>query len=198
MAYSNAIPQPTDRLKDSQQDILDNFAALKTLIDVNHGTFGAADEGKHKFVTMPEQGSAPTTAVNEMALYTQLSSLSGNSELVIRNENNGASVEFTSSVKATNGWSRLPSGVLIKWGTASANRNTLSTITFPTGGTIPAFTAIYSVTGNQTFAAGPSTGDLNTAACIGNFTTTNFQVYARANGLPNSGAISIAYVAIGI
>ena len=94
--------------------------------------------------------------------------------------------------------SRLPSGLLIKWGPASVTRNTLSTLTYPTGGSIPAFSSVFIVIGNQTFAAGPSTGDLNTALSVGNFTTTTFQVYARANGLPSGGSISITYFAIGI
>lgn len=198
MAYSNAIPQPTDRLKDSQQDILDNFAALKTLIDVNHETFGAADEGKHKFVTMPEQGSAPTTAANELALFTEQSSLTNVAEMVFRRESNGSSIEFTSSLQATSGWTRLPSGILIKWGDFTATRNALGTVTFNVAATIPVFTAVYMVTGTQKFAAGPSLGDLNTAPVYGNFTTTTFQVYPRSNGLPNSGLVDCTFLAIGI
>lgn len=147
---------------------------------------------------MPEQSPSPATAANEMALYTVQSALTSVSELVVRRESSGTQIEFTSSTQATNGWTRLPSGILIKWGTVSVSRNTLSTVTFPVAATVPAFTSIFSVTGNQTFSAGPSLGDLNTAPCIGNFSTTDFEVYSRANGLPNSGVISLVYFAIGI
>lgn len=200
MAYNQNIPQPTNRLKDSQADLLANFQAIKQLVDVNHATFGDVNEGKHKFVTMPEQGASPTTAINEMALFTRQSALSSVAELVIRRENNGPAVEFTSSTQATNGWTRLPSGILIKWGTASiTSRNSLETIIFPVAGTIPVFTAVFTVQALQTFGAGPSLGQLNTAVSAGNFTTVNFQVFARAIGLPGgTPAVSITYVAIGI
>lgn len=198
MAYQANKPAATDRLKDSQSDIQGNFSAIKTLIDVNHGTFGDPNQGYHTVVTIPPQGGGtPVPPANMINIYADTSTLTSVTELFI-NRDAGSPVEFTSSTQATNGWTRLPSGILIKWGTDSATRNTLSTITFPTGATIPAFTSIFSVTGSQTFSAGPSNGDLNTAPCIGNFTTTTFQVYPRANGLPNGGTVSIAYVAIGI
>lgn len=131
MAYDNSIPNASDKLKNSQPQIKDNFAALKTLIDVNHGTFGAADQGKHKFVTMPEQSSAPTTAADEMALYTK--AVSGVTQMFLRNEGNGAEVDFTSAVKSnSNGSLTLPCGIILKWGRATTAANGLLTVTFST------------------------------------------------------------------
>ena len=49
MAYLNNIPQATDRIKDSQPQILANFAEIQTLVGVNHVNFNAVDQGKHTF-----------------------------------------------------------------------------------------------------------------------------------------------------
>ncbi len=47
MSYQNNIPQPTDALSQSQSDILNNFAAIQTLIDVDHVDFANINQGKH-------------------------------------------------------------------------------------------------------------------------------------------------------
>ena len=121
MAYSNTIPAANDLLSQSQQDLLDNFVSIQTLIEVNHEAFGAADEGKHKFVSMPEQGADPATTADEIAIYTKQSAVSGNAELFLRNENNGSVVEFSVSIKANPGYTILPSGVIFAWGSGTIN-----------------------------------------------------------------------------
>ena len=84
MAYKNNIPQPTDRLKDSQGDILNNFAGIKTAWDINHVTFDDADEGKHKFITFPAQGAAPTFGATENGLYNRASTISASNEIYVQ------------------------------------------------------------------------------------------------------------------
>jgi hypothetical protein len=121
MAYTSNIPQATDRPNNSQSQILANFTAINTVNSVNHVVFNDADQGKHKFVTMPEQAADPTTAVNEVAIFSQESALTSVAELAIRKENNGDVVEFTSAGKADPGWAILPSGILIKWGSGTAS-----------------------------------------------------------------------------
>lgn len=187
MAFNPNIPQPTDALSQSQADILANFQAIAPLFD----------QGIQDFVILPVQGSAPTTAASELALYSK--SVSGTPQLFMRQQSNGTEFDFTSSLKADSGWARLPSGILIKWGPATVpSRNTLATVTYNTGGSIPAFTTVYSVMASQTFSAGPSTGDLNVAVSAGAFTATTFQVFGRAIGLPSSGSFNIRFFAIGV
>lgn len=203
MSYQANIPQPTNRLKDSQQDILDNFMAIKQLVDVNHATFGSATEGKHSFVEFPTATPTKNTlATPEVALYSKNGAQSGVPELYFQRNNLAADMGYaiTESLQATNGWTRLPSGILIKWGTAAiAQRNSLITIIYPVAGNIPVFTSVFMVQASQTFAAGPSLGQLNTAVSTGNFTTVDFQVFARAIGLPSAGpVVTLTYVAIGI
>ncbi len=145
MAYQANIPLSADKFKDSQSDINGNFQAIKTLIDVNHETFGASDEGKHKWVALPVQSVAPTTAADEVALYSTTSSLTGVPELSIRSESAGTAVEFTSKTAASDGWTRLPSGILMKWGASSTLVVDDNIITLPVAATVPAFTTIYNV-----------------------------------------------------
>ena len=118
MAYDENKPQATDLLKDSQVDLLANFQAIKTLVDVNHETFGDANEGKHKFLQMPEQGTGTVpTAANEGALFSMQGPDSTVTELVFRREGNGAEITFTEQdVIGTDGYTRLPSGLLVKYG----------------------------------------------------------------------------------
>lgn len=182
------IPQPTDTLAQSQADILGNFQALDALFD----------DGIQNVVLLPNQTSDPATSSTQIALYSKIG-ISTNQELFMRRTSSGAVIDCTGSLQANSGWSRLPSGILIKWGLATVpNRNSLATVTYNTGGSIPAFTTVFSVMVSQTFGAGPSTGDLNVAVSAGNFTATTFQVFGRAIGLPNSGSFDIRFFAIGI
>ncbi len=144
MAYNQNIPAASDRLSVSQADLQGNFQALKTLIDVNHGTFGASDEGKHKFLQLPEQGSAPTVAANEAGLYSAVGADSAVTELVFRRESNGTAIPFTEgSLGATQstGWCREPSGLIKKWGYVTGAASFAIDLT----ATGPTLSALYNV-----------------------------------------------------
>lgn len=130
MAYNSDIPEASDDPSQSQGQILANFQALNTFLSVNHVALNDGDQGKHKFVQMPEQGSAPATAANEGALYTK--AVSGVTQLFFREESSGSERQLTSSFSAaTNGTLTIPGGLLIQWGLASAV-NTSSNINFNT------------------------------------------------------------------
>lgn len=147
MAYNQNIPQPTDLLSVSQGDLLNNFMALQTLIDINHVDFASGDQGKHKFVTFPVQGAAPVFLGGEVGLYNLLPGvpfpLTGQNELFI-NKSNGTNIPITASAQASPGWTYLPSGLVVKWGTATANPGS-TLITFPANVNTPAFTNIFTM-----------------------------------------------------
>jgi len=186
MAYQNNIPQPSDKLKDSQPAILANFQAIKTLIDVNHATFGAANEGKHKYINIPIVGAAPTTAASEMALYTKTSTYTGNTEAFLRRESNGSEIEYSAAQFDYNGWSMLPSGLLMKWGTATIVATGAYTVTFPVVATTPAFTACYFIL-LTVFSTDPTR-----TVCLHSFTNINFVAHASVANT------EIKYLAFGI
>jgi len=130
MAYNSDIPQATDDPSQSQGQILANFQELNTFTAVNHVALNDGDQGKHKFLQMPEQGSAPTTGANEGGLYTK--EVSGATQLFFREEANGSERQLTSAFSAaTNGTLTIPGGLLIQWGLASGV-STASNINFNT------------------------------------------------------------------
>lgn len=199
MPYSNNIPQATDRPNNSQPLLLANFAAIDTVVSVNHVTFDdpSGDQGKHKFVSFPEQAASPATAVNEVALFSQQSTYSTEAELAIRKENSGDVVEFTAAGKAGTGWTILPSGILIKWG-YSAPATGLATITWPVGATIPVFSAVYNV---QISYLEATAGDVDVAAPrLVSFSTTNIVSYLskRLSAGDSTTTVVLYFVAIGI
>ena len=110
MAYKSTIPAATDKKKISQADLQNNFIALKALIDENHETFGAGDEGKHIKTTLTDQTAAPPASLaNEVVLYSNAGEL-------CLNKDTGAEIEFTKITGTTDGSVTLPSGVILKWG----------------------------------------------------------------------------------
>lgn len=193
MAYNNNIPLANQRIKDSQQPINDNFSAIQTLINVNHGTFGAPTQGKHLFLSMPVQAVSPATIAGERAIYAKTSALSGAPELFVRAQSNGAEYEFTSSVQGTNGWTRLPSGILLKWGQASANGD--FGLLFPVAANTPVFTAIYVVLIDPIVNVG---GDPNVAVTLKAQLVTGFNAYAGFRTTTGATTVAFQFLAIGI
>lgn len=193
MAYNDNIPQPTDKLKDSQNDILQNFSSIKSAFDTNHVTFDLADEGKHKYVSFPEQVAGPATGVNERAIYAKQSSYTGLAELYTREESSGAEIEFTGALKATPGWTILPSGIILKWGWGTANG--AYTLVLPAGATIPAFTTIFSV---QVSVLNNAAGDVDEAIRVVNFANPlQIDVYGSNRSTTGATPVVFEYFAIG-
>jgi hypothetical protein len=139
-SYNPIIPQPTDPQSVSQGDLLNNFGAIETYVDVNHYDFGASSTlpGKHFIVGLPVQGTNPptnpSTAItyvfegSEIGVYNFLSDATSQQELYVAKTNSLGVVTTTVPMTAgqqvsaagfTNpGFSYLPSGYLLKWGIA--------------------------------------------------------------------------------
>jgi hypothetical protein len=149
MAYQPAIPQETDRLKDSQGDILGNFettgSGLGSMLNPNQG-----------YIQFPNQGAVPTRTGTQPGFYAA-TSYSNISEIFVNKNITGPAqtqIPITASTLSTTApstgqatWFFLPSGHLVKTGivtfTAVTNPNYL--ITYPvSGGVIPVFTTIIS------------------------------------------------------
>lgn len=204
MAYDPNIPQATDLLSQSQSDIQSNFAALKVLIDINHETFGNAQEGKHKYVELPVQTPSPPIAfaAGEIALYSFLNATTTKNELYINKTNQATVVQIpaTASILSTNsnpglnvaGWTYLPSGILMKWGSGSANGNTA--FTFPVAATIPVFTNVMSM---QLCTAYSNIADGDGFVRLSTFTNLGFTAFGSARTTVTTNAVMFQYLAIG-
>jgi hypothetical protein len=188
MAYNPNIPQATDELADSQSDILADFQEIETWVSVNHYDFASPNEGKHKFVTMPEQTASPGTALDEMALYTK--AVAGITQLFLQRENiapTGADINLTSfSAVLANGGTNLPSGVILKWGQGATVAG-VQTVTFTTA--FP--TALLSVQVSPAVSAGPATyiGGIN----VSSYSATAFSVVNQTGGAQNYCWFAIGY-----
>lgn len=203
MAYITNIPGPNDLFSQSQPQILGNFTAIKTLIDVNHVDFDdATDQGKHKFISMPVQSPAPTFSAGEVGLYSFLSPITSKNELYINKTNQvtvtqipaTASILSVTSAPAndSNGWSYLPSGILIKWG--HSNANGLTATVFPVGANIPVFNQVFSI---QVTTAYGNSADGDGFCRLQAFNTTQFSVYGSARTTVSNKSVNFQYLAIG-
>lgn len=190
--YTSNIPASTDNPSDSQSLIKDNFTAIAEMVTQNHVEMSdTTNRGKHNFMQMPEQASAPAVAANEAGLYSQESSLTGNTELVFRRESNGTQIEFTGLSANTNGWTRLPSGILLKWGTGTATGS--DSQSFPTGATIPVFTAVY----NGLVCIEDTSATPNTFVTLKTITKTQINVFGSSRTTTGSAAVTFRYLVIG-
>jgi hypothetical protein len=112
MPYYPNVPAPTQRINDSQPQIQQNFQAIQTGFSVDHVPFGTVGvtEGKHNKVTLRNL-AAPAFAAGEVGLYNN------GIELYVKKAA-GVGVPMTRKVftVGTNGYTYLPSGLVMKFG----------------------------------------------------------------------------------
>lgn len=207
MPYQQNKPAANDQLNDSQGDIQGNFLEIFNWVAVNHGQFDTANVGKHTQVTLPYAAVLTPPAANEAVIYSAISPYSSliagnNGALFWKSQNNTATIPLTVGyftppalpADAVEGFTFLPSGLLIKFGRVAARTGLSQMITYPLApGTTPAFTAFpfmvmvfpFSIAGN------PRIVNVNTF----NTTTITVSIY-DTNGAPATS--SLFYIAIGI
>lgn len=195
MALNN-VPLTGQSLGVTRVPINQNFSVIDTAFLVDHVEYNISGQGKHKQVTMPVSGSSPATSSGEVALFSRTSSLTGVPEMAWIRQSSGTVTEFTSGTLATPGWTRLPSGVLLKWGQTTGTG--LTTVTFSTGASIPAFTSIFSI---QITTSYPNTSDGDGFVRLNNFLApyTQFSVFASHRTSTGAyGPVNFQYLAIGM
>lgn len=188
MAYQENIPQGTDRISKSQADILGNFTAL--------APFG------NGYVDLTVQNPAPTFPGTDTGIYAFLDTDTGVSETYINKYTVDAPSEvpfsasimsYTAMAGCGNGWSYLPSGLLIKWGTVAVAAGTSVNITPTVTSGGPDFNAVFSV-----MLSPLDTGALTTFVCgqrtVAAAPSGNFTAYV-ANP---SATTSIVYMVMGV
>lgn len=97
MSYTLRPFAQDDTLLLSRDPIRTNFSLIQDRFNENHvGINSGSGGGKHKFLQMPEQSAAPTTAANEAAVYTkQGPAPASTTELYFRRESNGTEIQMT-------------------------------------------------------------------------------------------------------
>ena len=193
--YIANTPQPTRKISQTQKPILDNFKAVDELIKVNHVSFNdAVNYGKHTTIIFPNQSGVPTTTSTQMSLYAAVASDPDGSEIFYTYPTQVTGIQLTGlgglGLNATNGYSYLAGGILMKWGLATGIITGANVITFPTGGGIPAFaTSIF----NVQYAPAVSYTLTPPSAYISAQTLTTFTL-----NVPSTMSTSIYWFAIGI
>jgi len=201
MPYNQNIPQPTDFISNSQNDILNNFQAIYTLVNVNIVPFDdpSGAQGTFKwalFTTGFGAGPVPTAA--QIGIYPIISTLGEGGPALTLVRNGIASYDFTSATVDLPGWVRLPSGLLLKWGQVDVDGLLGPVVVdFPVAGDIPAFITWFTIT-TQVIQVGAD--DPNIAISVLTYADPAFftcDVWERTSqGVRESG--TIYYLAIGL
>lgn len=211
MAYQNNIPQPTDLLSQSQADLLNNFAAIQTLIDINHVDFASGDQGKHKWITFPSQVATPPSgsgfASTELGQYNAVYSVSTKQELFINKTNQATVVQVpaTASTLSVNsapatysgGYTILPSGIVLKFGAIATPITGQSAIAIGGGNSTngPVFNGVITV---LLTPWATNAGDVNFAVRLVSIDSpTQFTVYVSSRTSAGPGTGFFTYLIIG-
>lgn len=158
----NSLPLPGQSLAVSRNPIKQNFDTINAAFAIDHVTMTppgtAAPQGFHNKVTFPVQGAAPVFGAGIAGLFNLLNATTAKNELNVHKQNQAGAVDvpFTASVLSnnaipgiTNGWSYLPSGILIKWGVINANGAGTATLNLNSGGVLgPNFTRMFCIQGS--------------------------------------------------
>ena len=202
--YTTGIPTAAQSLGITQQPIQDNFTVLDTTLSVNHVAMNTVGAGKHKFVQMPIQASAPTTLGNEGALYTKNTG-TGSDLYYIRDAIGATETQLTSSAIVAPAASvptgapaidptsaqyitYLPGGLIMISGYVVSSSATQQ-VNFPI-----TFSAIYTIQLTRLFTTGPSNRSFHQVT-VSTFTSFTFR-NLDANGNAANG-FSVMYQVVG-
>ena len=155
MPFLPNIPQATDQLSVSQGNILNNFTILGAIAgNANPASASINNNAGFNWLYLPTNGASIPPAGSSfpaanVALYSATDSVTSKNELYINKTNNSGLVQIpaTESILGTSnpvpgtfggtGWTMLPSGIKLVWGTITGSNVGPTTVT---------------LTGNQVFA----------------------------------------------
>lgn len=131
--YTRDIPDGPHNPSADQQPMKVNTNSIDDLLDENHYSFGIAEGGKHLYIQMPEDVNPSTfipgssTGLHEILLYNGLEATKYNLYFIAPNKTIPANgIQLTRNESPTNtgsifaggsGYSWLPGGFIIQWGT---------------------------------------------------------------------------------
>jgi hypothetical protein len=214
MAYTYNIPNAGDQLSVSQGQIKNNFIALGAIAG-NSPTNGSQSLNSapgigFNFVNLANQGaSIPSTSTNNY-IYSAVSTTTDLPEVYINYNAGTDQTLVTGSVlgntpapaSLANGWTSLPSGIILKWGTAACTSAT--SFTFPAtdagGNDIPEFTQVLNL--QLTVRVGPG-GGITPVVTAFSVTPTTFTpaIVGITNNVnwtpPTATTANLSYFAIG-
>ena len=112
MALNN-VPLAGQTLGITRVPINQNFAVIDADFAVDHVAYNTTNEGKHNRVSFPIQNPVPVPQAGIVQLYSQVSAITGQPELVFTHQAGSTAplaaqiVEFTSAGWANPGWTTI-------------------------------------------------------------------------------------------
>lgn len=145
MSFTANVPAPTDKLSQSQKDILNNFTAINTYFGTDHVNFTSSSNiGQHNQITFlgtfpgapPGDIPAPTDGV---LIKAEWIAAAGKDHFVLwyrekDSMHSPAAYQLTgtySPQNAATGFTYLPGGLCMMWGVETPLSDYTTTITFP-------------------------------------------------------------------
>lgn len=218
MPWDSQTPQPNFTISSTTLGIQGNFQAIQTWTAVDHIQIDGAggNEGKHAKVSFIDQVAvtpafAPSivpSGLGTLGLYAKNYTFDGitTTQLfahIVRKSATytSAQIPFTASVltriqspSSTDlGWTYLPSGLLLKWGTADINTAgfTYKGVNTSSGNNGPNFTQILNV--QLTLKTSGPTVFYNNVIAVTDITGTSFKISRMDGGTNNLSATVQAY-----
>lgn len=201
----NIVPNPGQTLYSSRDLINQNFSVINTAFSVNHVPYndGSGNQGFHQFINMTSGTPSATTnnGTAQIGLYANVGAFSTIPELFFQRNNQAANTGYsiTEAGNLGNGWTRLPSGIVLKWGQASGanfeggSNGAKGNVTYPPTMGIPVFNNVFQIMLSQQWGGGDNTIGSNGFA-VRSSTTAGFKVDWTGN---NSTGTILTYLAIG-
>jgi len=197
----NDVPLAGQTLNVSRVPINQNFSVIDTTFAVDHVAYNVSGQGQHNKISFPTQNPVPAPQAGICQLYSQVSAITAQPELVFTRQAGStapASVqisEFTSAGWGNPGWTRLPSGILMKWhslvGFGGAASQTINVNVDVPGS--PNFADLNTVL----ITVVDTNASYNTVIGISNITFPNFTV-SKFGGSNPGASVKFNYLAIGI
>lgn len=192
MATLNIIPTAGQTLNQTRDPIRNNFTSLQNVFGVDHATYGSVNEGKHNQITFPAHVGAIGSTAGELYLFNQTAAPTNVPDIWLK-RGAGTAFPMTGSGNAVNGWTYLPSGILLKWGSLLVGDNTNFNIDANQG---PSYAiTVGSVFSVQLTGQSVGTNPFFTIVSFGSGNPTPNRIVARCSN--NSGG-TVQYLMMGI
>jgi len=147
--YSPNIPQPGDLPSQSQDQILQNFQTLNTAFAQDHLAYNNPAQGQHKQITFPvgPVTGQPFTFLSGQIGLQNLNQAPTSVPDIWLSRGTAAAFPMTGftvgGTNAGNGWTYIPSGLLMAWGRSTTGAGTSVVITYSAELTnFPGFTTV--------------------------------------------------------
>jgi hypothetical protein len=196
----NVVPNPASQSLGNSRDLVkNNFGDIDTTFTVNHVQYndGGGLGGLHNVLQMPANHTTyplPATAAGQAAIYVNNGSFSGQPEAFFQRQSQsaGTGYSFTEAGATNPGWTRLPSGILLKWqsGVSFGGSNS-KTINLNGIGVGPNFATTLTI-----LITPIATSNFDHVIAISNITFPSFTV-STMNGSSAPSSLTYSYLVIG-